>query len=360
MSSGTALIAGVTGVVGISLARRLVSTDWKVYGLSRRQSDFLPGGVNHILCDLQDASKCADGLKTLKDVTHVFYTTWVSTMDPEKDCDVNRSMLANLMDNLPSKIKHFALLTGAKHYIGNFGDVIGDIVTPIKETMERRPGRNFYHDLEDEVFGRAKTENFTWSVARPMAIVGFAPNTTMNIATGLAIYATLCKEMNLPFQFFGGEKMFNCLSDLSDAEQVADHMIWESTEPKAANQGYNVVNGDVFRWKQMWAAIAKYFNLEVPEYNGEAASLTAFMDDKTDAWETIVKKYGLYKTDLQKICAWWFMDVVGMLPIEVVMDMANSRELGFLKYQNTEKSFFKTFDYLKEANIIPKGDGNRL
>ncbi|CAH1780623.1 unnamed protein product, partial [Owenia fusiformis] len=342
------------GVAGLSLARRLVSNNWKVYGISRRASDFLPQGMDHILCDLQDAGKCLEALKDLKDVTHVFYTTWAPTMDPEKDCDVNRSMLANLMEHLPAQIKHFALVTGGKHYLGNFGNFINP-VDPIKETMDRLPGRNFFYELEDEVFSWVAKRGFTWSVARPMVIIGFAPNNVINAATGIAVYAILCKELNLPFHFFGGKNLYNNISNITDAELLADHMIWESTEPKAANQAFNVVNGDVFRWKQMWVAIAKYFNLEVPEYKGEAASVSTFMDNKSAVWESIVEKHNLYKTDLQTICAWWFFDMYKELsdPFPLV-DMTKSRELGFLKYQSSEKNFFKTFDYMKKANIIPK------
>ena len=35
--------------------------------------------------------------------------------------------------------------------------------------------------------------------------------------------------------------------DVTSVDQLASHILWEVTEPKAANQAFNVVNGDVFR-----------------------------------------------------------------------------------------------------------------
>ena len=42
--------------------------------------------------------------------------------------------------------------------------------------MPRQPYPNFYYDQEDVVFDRAQKKGFTWSVARPHTMIGFAPN----------------------------------------------------------------------------------------------------------------------------------------------------------------------------------------
>jgi len=71
----TALIAGVSGMVGGNLANLLVADkNWTVYGMARR-----PGqreGVTPIAVDLQDAAAVREALKDLRP-THIFLATWL-------------------------------------------------------------------------------------------------------------------------------------------------------------------------------------------------------------------------------------------------------------------------------------------
>ena len=77
MASNTALIVGVTGIVGIPLAQQLIDKQWKVYGISRRNADYIPSGVKHIALDVTKREDCEEKLKELTDVTHVFFVVWV-------------------------------------------------------------------------------------------------------------------------------------------------------------------------------------------------------------------------------------------------------------------------------------------
>ena len=54
----------------------------------------------------------------------------------------------------------------------------------------------------------------------------------------MAVYALLCKHLNLPFVFPGGRNtyMAQIFWDASDADLIAEHLIWESTTKEAANQ----------------------------------------------------------------------------------------------------------------------------
>ena len=47
--------------------------------------------------------------------------------------------------------------------------------------MPRQPYPNFYYDQEDVVFDRAAKKGFTWSVARPHTMIGFAPNNLVKL-----------------------------------------------------------------------------------------------------------------------------------------------------------------------------------
>ena len=60
----------------------------------------------------------------------------------------------------------------------------------------------------------------------------------MNLGADIAVYAAICKHLNLPFTFPGGRKAYGgqVFFDASDADLIADHLIWEATTKEAENQ----------------------------------------------------------------------------------------------------------------------------
>ncbi len=59
---------------------------------------------------------------------------------------------------------------------------------------------------------------------------------------------------------------------MTDAKLLARQLLWAATTPAAANQDFNVVNGDVFRWSWMWGRLAGWFGIEVEPFDGVCAS----------------------------------------------------------------------------------------
>ena len=180
-------------------------------------------------------------------------------------------MLRNLLGALDhAPVQHVALMTGLKHYLGPFESYgAGPIPdTPFREEEPRLPAPNFYYAQEDELWAAAERQGFHWSVHRSHTVIGHAVGNAMNMGLTLAAQATLCKELGKPFIFPGSETQWNSLTDMTDGELLAEHMIWAATTEKAANQAYNVVNGDVFRWRWMWPKLAAYFGIEAEGFEG--------------------------------------------------------------------------------------------
>jgi hypothetical protein len=69
--------------------------------------------------------------------------------------------------------------------------------------------------------------------------------------------------------------------------------------------------------------------------------------------DAIVKRHGLQENKFSQLASAWHTDLDLGRPIEVMTDMSNSRKLGFKEYQNTEESFIKLFEQLREEKIIP-------
>jgi nucleoside-diphosphate-sugar epimerase len=351
--SRSALVVGVSGIAGGALAAHLLADGWSVSGLARTATT-LPG-VRPVTADLRDPVALRAALEGLKP-THVFFTSWLRQATEAENIRVNGAMVRNLLDALrPGAVEHVALVTGLKHYLGPF-EAYGKGVlpaTPFREEQPRLEVENFYYAQEDEVFAAAAKDGFGWSVHRPHTIIGYAVGNAMNMGATLAVYASICRQTGRPFVFPGSATQWNCLTDMTDAGQLARHLAWASTTPGARNQAFNIVNGDVFRWKWMWSRIARWFGLEPAPCPENLSPLEQQLADAGPIWSEIAQRYGLAEHDIGRLASPWHTDADLGRPIEVVTDMSKSRRLGFLDYQPTDDAFFALFARLREARLIP-------
>jgi len=354
-----ALIVGASGVVGSALSEQLLSTGWAVSGLSRGRAPLVPGCVP-IVVDLTSAEAVTAALDGL-DVSHVFFTTWARQATEAENIRVNGAMVRNVLDALGRKspIKHAALVTGLKHYLGPFEAYATGAtpLTPFREEQGRQPVENFYYEQEDRLFEAAERYGFTWSVHRPHTVIGYAIGNAMNMGLTLAVYATLCRESGQPFVFPGSATQWNCLTDMTDARLLARHLEWAATSPAAANEDFNVVNGDIFRWKWMWTCLADYFGLAAAPFSGVTQPLEGRMGEAASLWTAIAARHHLAEPRIEKLASWWHTDADLGRPMEVVTDMTKSRKAGFLDYQSTPDAFFDLFDRLQAQKIIPPAPG---
>jgi nucleoside-diphosphate-sugar epimerase len=173
------------------------------------------------------------------------------------------------------------------------------------------------------------------------------------MATTLAVYASICKHTDRPFVFPGSRMQWDSLTDMTDARQLAKQQMWAATTPAAANQAFNVTNGDVFRWKWMWSRIAEYFGLPHADYPASLSPLEKQMGDDQAAWTQIVAQHGLKEPDIGRLVSPWHTDADLGRPIEVVTDMSKSRAMGFTAYQASDQAFFDVFDKLRDMHLIP-------
>jgi len=350
----TALVVGTSGIVGSATAALLIEQGWTVHGLARRPSD--QPGVHPVAADLTDAAGTAAALKDLAPDA-VFVSTWSRQATEAENIRVNGAMVRNLLDGLrPAKsVRHVALVTGLKHYLGPF-EAYGKGVlpqTPFREEQGRLEVENFYYAQEDEVFAAAERDGFSWSVHRPHTVIGKAVGNAMNMGTTLAAYATLCRETGRPFRFPGSAAQWNGLTDMTDARQLAAQLVWATTTPEAANQDFNIVNGDVFRWSWMWSRIAEWFGIEAAPFDGTVVPLEEQMADDAVVWQRIAEREGLVEVDLTRLASPWHTDADLGRPIEVVTDMGKSRRMGFTRYQPTDDAFFDLFAQLRADRLIP-------
>ena len=261
----TALDVGSTGIVGQNLSRRLLEQGWTVLGLSRGAQAV--EGMHGLAADLRDAEAVRRALAgaEVSAVTDLFISAWIRHDTEAENVQVNGALVEHVFAGLASaqRLQHVALVTGTKQYLGPFesyGQTAAE--TPFREDNPRLPGLNFYYTQEDVVFREAERRGFGWTVHRPHSIVGYAVGNAMNMGSTLAVYATLCRERGEAFVFPGSKAQWNAMTDVTDARLLAEHLEWAATTPAARNQAFNVVNGDVFRWRWLWPQLAAYFGVQ--------------------------------------------------------------------------------------------------
>ncbi|MDL5350518.1 SDR family oxidoreductase [Microbacterium sp. zg-YB36] len=354
VSQRSALVVGATGIGGSALVDLLVEQGWPVTALSRRPLADRPG-VRALSADLRSAAALADALAEEKP-THVFFTAWSRQDTEEQNIAVNGGMVRDLFAALShAPVQHAALVTGLKHYLGPF-EAYGQgnmPDTPFHEEEARLDAPNFYYAQEDELFAAAERDGFAWSVHRSHTVIGYAVGNAMNMGLTLAVYASICRHLGTPFVFPGSLTQWNGLTDMTDATVLADQMLWAATSDAGRDEAFNVVNGDVFRWRWMWTRLAEYFGVEPVGPDAEPQPLERQMAAAQDVWTQIAREHDLAESDLGRIASWWHTDADLGREIEVVTDISKSRLAGFGVHHRTVDSFTELFDRYRAARLIP-------
>lgn len=355
MNRRNALVVGVTGIAGYNTAQALITAGWDVTGLSRSASTQITG-VRQVQADVLNPESIETALSGL-DLSHLFFTTWQRQATETENCAVNGAMLRNTLEVLgrTTRLDHASLVTGLKHYLGPFEAYASTpIETPFRESMARVPHQNFYYDQEDILFAAASEQGFNWSVHRPHTMIGWALGNAMNMGITLAIYGSICAATGERFIFPGSGAQFNGVTDITDARLLGRQAVWAATEPRAANQAFNTVNGDLFRWRQLWPLLAEALGAKAGEYPGHPTPLAGRMDHADKIWSALVSEHSLESYRATDLASWWHTDADLGREVETFADMSKSRALGFLDFQPSLDSFLDLFEALREARIIPR------
>ena len=348
--SKVALVVGANGVIGGNLVDHLAALgDWEVIGLSRRGGT-AAGPVRYVAVDLLDQDDCGAKLAELTQVTHIFYAayqdrpTWAELVPP------NLAMLVNVIDAVEPVapgLRHVSLMQGYKVY----GAHLGPFKTPARETDPGHMPPEFNVDQQDFLERRQVGKAWSWSAIRPSVVCGFALGNPMNLAMVIAVYAAISKELGLPLRFPGKPGAYDALLEMTDAGLLAKATVWAATDERCANQAFNINNGDLFRWSEMWPKIAGFFDLEVAP--ALPMSLDVVMADKAPLWEAMISRYGLEPHSYQDVSSWPFGDFVFSWDYDMFADGSKARRFGFHEYVDTEAMFLSILSDFRSRKIIP-------
>ena len=346
----TILIAGAHGLIGRTLIAQLDGDcGADVIGLGRRA---MPVGrqARIVSVDLTDTEAARAALVGLDAVTHVVFAAWTPRDSRAAEVAPNLAMLRNLLDAvLPAAkgLRHVTLLQGGKAY----GSHLGGFATPALETDPRHMPPNFYYDQEDLLRARQPGSAWSWTVFRPTVVYGLAIGNPMNVTTVIGAYAAISRELGLPLRFPGSAKAYGVLNQAVDAGLIARAILWTGESARAANEIYNITNGDLFRWSRLWPHIARGLGMEVAE--PQPFPLAEFMADKEALWTAMAARHGLQPTPYKDVVAWPFGEFVLQREFDHVLDTTKLRTHGFDGFEDTYQMFARQLAQLQAERIIP-------
>lgn len=403
INQANALVTGATGIIGNAVVERLSnSSNWgKIHACSRSQPAHLEHPkVQHSKIDLSSSpSEIAKHLRenNVQEISYVFYSAYLADDDEDKATEINSNMLRNLLEGLqeadPGSLKRVVLTSGYKFY----GVHLGEVIVPMEENDPRVEGKpypsNFYYGQEDVLAELSKKNGGNWdyTVVMPNDVCGYARKNFMNLATTVALYAVISRELSEPFYFPGNATFYHMIDDISHASLIAEFEEWVAFTP-AATGLFNIHNGDVHTWSKTWPKVAKYFGTTVPKDNftaetpfGNESSLPfpppinqrleetshakkldnsrvinrvslvkwAEREEVKAAWKRIAQRENL-KEETFSAATWAFADFVWGRTYNIYASMDKAKQLGWTGYVDTFEGYISTFERLQSERMIPK------
>jgi nucleoside-diphosphate-sugar epimerase len=358
MKQRRVLIAGASGVIGrAALEAFRDAPGWEAVGLSRRPPHV--DECRHLPLDLLDAAACAEGLRSESPFTHLVYCALqelpglVAGWFDAELMQTNRRMLENLLAALAphDTLEHVSLLQGAKAY----GAHLGSMRIPGRERGARNPHENFYWLQEDLLRERAAARGFRFSIWRPPVVFGHALGAPMNVLAAIATFAALAKADARPLCWPGGE---TSPTDALDARLLAEALLWATDAPTAQDEVFNITNGDVFVWENLWPAVANAMQMPLGEPSPQRLRET--MPAQAAAWSDLVATHGLRAPRLLEwvgdsfVYLDLFLNADGGRPAPPThLSTIKLRQAGFAKCIDTEDMIGEWLCWLQQRRLLP-------
>jgi nucleoside-diphosphate-sugar epimerase len=148
-----------------------------------------------------------------------------------------------------------------------------------------------------------------------------------------------------------------------DARIVARAVEWAFYEPAASGETFNVTNGDVYAWREVWPAMMEVIGVEAgPDL---PRSLAKFLPEHSEDWRAIAKKCGLAFGSLDELIGlshfsadWRFAYDRTKQPTPRFLSTVKIRRAGFADVMDTEESLMYWLKYLMSRRVLPAADWN--
>jgi hypothetical protein len=268
-------------------------------------------------------------------------------------------------------LKRIILVTGAKQYGVHLGVPKNPMVESDPWLLDERYPPNFYYRQQNIVHDFCKSHTTcSWVVTYPSGVVGFAKGNFMNLTLALALYVVVSKEMGQDIMWPGSEDFYLLFDSFTSSNIHAQFCIWAALEPQAANQAFNIHNGDIESWQNLWPKVAEHFGMKVqpdqflrepsgggilplleepPLFDfasklgliGKTSQMKESMiqwridlvkwsqrPEVKEAWARVADREGLQKDAFEQ-ATWQFLNFMLGRNFSIVMSMSKARKMGW-------------------------------
>jgi hypothetical protein len=177
----------------------------------------------------------------------------------------------------------------------------------------------------------------------------------MDLIPPLGVYAAMMREAGRPLDYPGGAAR---VAQAVDVDLLARAIAWSGEAETARNQAFNVTNGDVFTWENIWPAIADALGMKP----GKAAPLSLVKESPNwvAPWDALRRKHNLISPGLQEFVGLSFQYADYSMryghsesgPPSIVSTVKINRA-GFTEMMDTEDMFRKWFADARASRLLP-------
>ena len=143
-----------------------------------------------------------------------------------------------------------------------------------------------------------------------------------------------------------------------DVRLVGDACLWAAQSPNAVNETFNLTNGEVFSFRDMWPALADCLGVEIgpdaPLHIGD------YLAGQASAWRELARQHNLREPDLARFlgeshhyAAMCFNTGQTTAPPPTFVSTIKIKQAGFTATMHTEESFCYWLETLKQERLLP-------
>lgn len=357
-SGNRVLVVGGNGTVGkVAVDHFAARPNWSVTGLSRNANGNT--GKNWIAVDLRDETQCDEAMASAARFTHIVFAAIFEKQDVmrgwlEPDhAAVNLAMLKNIVtaaQRHSPDLRHISLIQGGRAY----GKHLGPHRNPARERDPRYFPPNSYYEQEDWLDANAGKSGWTWTAFRPQSVWSDAPGRgAVNFVIAAGVFAAISRELGLPLRYPGAAQR---IYEATDARLLAQAIEWAGDNPACGGECFNITNGDVFLFENLWERLASLFDMESGPPH--PMSLNRIMPAQEDVWRKIASKHDLLdRSYTSMVSSWQFVDFalgVGSAATASHLSTIKIRKFGFGNCVDSEDAFGELITRAQAKRYLPQ------
>jgi hypothetical protein len=135
-------------------------------------------------------------------------------------------------------------------------------------------------------------------------------------------------------------------------------MVWAADAPHAAGETFNLTNGEVFEWRNLWPSFAAALGVELgPD---EPLSMAEYLPAQADVWNRVIARHGLRPIRMPDLLgeSHHYADLcfaygAETAPPPTFLSTVKIKQAGFCATYDTEESFRHWFEVLQRRRILP-------